>query len=465
MPLLVPSNRCLLIRSWKVHLVTLLVLGIPSAARLPAQAVCLPAPRLLTTVPMGGQVGTEVEVTITGENLEDVTELHFSDPRITARPVADSSGARFIVAIAPQTPRGLYEARVMCRLGLSTSRVFHVSDLPETIRRQPNTSVESAMDLALNTVCNASVTPRAIDYYRFDARQGQRIVVDCAARGIESKLTPVVILADARGNDLVVERRGGLLSFAVPADGKYLVKIHDLTFQGGETHFYRLVVHDIGAEAPLPSRIPSTQTVSAFSWPPVGLAPEAARTEPTPDPGAGDVQTVTLPCDVAGSFFPAADVDTFEFTAKKGEVWWIEVASQRLGRPTDPFAVVQQVRGDGEAATVTDVAEFSDIASPIKPSSNFYSYDGPPYDGGSPDILGRLEIKEDGKYRLQLRDLFGATRNDPQNVYRLVIRQAAPDFALAAWALHMELRNGDRNDLSKPLSLRGGATMPLEVVA
>ena len=28
----------------------------------------------------------------------------------------------------------------------------------------------------------------------------------------------------------------------------------------------------------------------------------------------------------------------------------------------------------------------------------------------------------------------------------------------------MNLRNGDRNALSKPLSLRGGATMPIEVV-
>src|SRR4029077_3518983 len=54
---------------------------------------------------------------------------------------------------------------------------------------------------------------------------------------------------------------------------------------------------------------------------------------------------------------------------------------------------------------------------------------------------------------------------EPGHVYRLVIRRAAPDFALVSWALHMELRNGDRNALSKPIALRGGATMALEVVA
>jgi hypothetical protein len=47
----------------------------------------------------------------------------------------------------------------------------------------------------------------------------------------------------------------------------------------------------------------------------------------------------------------------------------------------------------------------------------------------------------------------------------LIVRKAAPDFAVAAWGLHMELRNGDRNALSKPLALRGGITVALEVVA
>jgi hypothetical protein len=46
----------------------------------------------------------------------------------------------------------------------------------------------------------------------------------------------------------------------------------------------------------------------------------------------------------------------------------------------------------------------------------------------------------------------------------LIIRKAAPDFALVAWGMHMGLRNGDRNALSKPIALRGGATMALEVV-
>lgn len=195
-----------------------------------------------------------------------------------------------------------------------------------------------------------------------------------------------------------------------------------------------------------------------MSWPPVGLAATAAATET--EPNNKEAQTITLPCDIAGSFYPAADVDTFEFTAKKGQTWWVEVASERLGLNTDPFVLVQQVK-DGQ---FTDVAELHDIVPPMKVTSNGYSYDGPPYDAGSPDVMGKFEAKEDGTYRLQVRDLFGGTRNDANNIYRLIVRQAAPDFSLAAWAVHMTLRNGDRASLSKPMALRQGDARAFEVV-
>ena len=95
-----------------------------------AQTVCLPLPRLLTTMPMGGTVGTQVEVTITGENLENANELIFTHPGITATPKLDASGQpeanKFLVTIAADCPVGIHEARLMTRLGISSSRVFCV---------------------------------------------------------------------------------------------------------------------------------------------------------------------------------------------------------------------------------------------------------------------------------------------------------------------------------------------------
>ena len=452
-----------------------------------AQSVALPLPRLLTLTPAGfqrsvaGSEPTTIEVKVSGENLDGWEEggqyvppqLLFSHPGITATALLSAEGKpekdRYLVRVASEVPSGLHDARMMTALGISSGRVCTASDHPETLRTDPAADVSQAFPLAPGIVCNAKATAQVADHYRLELQTGQRVVIDCAARGIESKLRPVLILADATGADLVAERRGGLLDFTAPAPSTYFVKIHDLSFQGGPEFFYRLLVHDLPVGAPLPARQAAVEPVLSFSWPPVGF-PATAPAQESEDPDPAAVQQVTLAADaavaldVAGRFFPAADVDTYQFTAEAGQIWWIEVASERLGAPTNPAVVVQRSL-PGAGLVWEDTAEFSDIAAPIKPSTNHYAYDGPPYESGSADCLGKLEIKETGSYRLQIRDLFGGTRDDPQAIYRLVIRKAAPDFALVCWPLHMELRNGDRAALSKPLALRGGGTVSLEVAA
>ena len=251
-----------------------------------AQAVCLPAPRLLTTMPMGGQLGTSVEITITGANFENADQLSFSHPGITATPKLDDAGKpianRFMVNIAKDCLAGIHEARVMTRLGVSSSRAFNVGTLTEVTQTAANTTLETAAPLPINSTCNAVMTKQAVSYYSFEAAKDQRIVVDCAATGIDSKLKPVVIIADAQGADLVVERRGGALDFTVPETGQYVIKLHDLTFNGGAYYFYRLAVKEAAKGEAVP-RLPSTETVSSFSWPPTGLPATAAASELEPN--------------------------------------------------------------------------------------------------------------------------------------------------------------------------------------
>lgn len=427
-----------------------------------AQSVCLPLPRLLSISPMGGQVGTSFDATISAEHMEDPGPLIFEHPGIQATAKVDAQGKpipnQYAISIAADVPQGLYEARLLGRLGISSARIFSVGKLAEISQKPGNTTLVNAMPLSVPAVCNAVVTARAVDFYSFEAAQGKRYIIQCSARGIDSKLDPVVIVGDANGTDLVAQRTGDTLDFVAKVSGKHTIKIHELTFKGGPGYFYRLSIEELPLDAPIPV-YPSTRSVSAFSWPPVGLTPQS----PTSEQEDAMEQTITLPTDIAGRFYPAADVDTYVFDAKQGETWWIEVASERLGRPTDPSLVVQMQKPDQSGWS--DVAELNDIASPMKPSSNGYAYDGPPFDGGSTDILGKLEIKETGRYRILLSDLFGGTRKDPRNIYRLIVRQAQPDFSVVSWGLHMELRNGDRNALSKPLALRAGSTVALEVVA
>jgi hypothetical protein len=447
------------------------LMGLCLATSAIAQQVCLPAPRLLTVTPMGGQIGTTVDVTVTHQNCEGPRELLFSSPKITAKPFLGEDGKevpnRFLVTIPPDAPVGVHDARLRSRLGVSAGRAFSVGALPEVIRAKANQSPETAWVLQANSVCNAATSKRGVDFYSFQGVKDRRVVVDCNAARIDSKLAPVVILADAKGDDLLVNRISGMLDFTPPSDGTYLIKIHDLTFQGGTEYFYRLAFRDGPGSGPVP-RQETTARVSSFSWPPEGLPTVAPGSELEPNNQPSQAQKITLPCDFSGSFASADDLDIFEFQAKKGEVWWVEVASERLGLNTDPAVLVQRVvkAGEKEGETVTDVAELDDITAPMKmgtyvPAS---SYTGPAYQAGSPDVLGKFEVKEDGLYRLQLRDLNRDARSQSENSYRLIVRKAQPDFTLVAWAAHQRLRQNDFGTIPKPIALRAGATMAFEVV-
>ncbi len=149
----------------------------------------------------------------------------------------------------------------------------------------------------------------------------------------------------------------------------------------------------------------------------VPVIPEAADNDNSASP-----QQIELPCEVAGQFYPARDDDWFEFTAKKGENWWIEVISQRLGLPTDPFLLVQRVQAkDDGTLQVSDVAAVDD--APKRPG-------GAGYDEAPADPIYRLAVNEDGRYRVLVRDMLGQSRARPQHLYRLAIRPADPDFHL-----------------------------------
>ena len=438
---------------------SILVGGTPAMG----QAVCLPLPRLLTMMPMGGQLGTTFDVSVTGEHIDAATALRFSDSGISAVPKNREDGTHepnvFTVTVADTVRPGVYEAAAIAPTGVSASRFFCVGDLPEIMEN----SQPGIVQITPDTVANGVVASQAIDRYQVELEAGQRLFVECAAAGIDSRMQPVVAISDADGRDLAVDRRGGVLDFSPSTAGTYSIRVHDLCYRGGPAFFYRLVVRNAGV-ASEPPRHSAMRGVSAFSWPPNGVGPQAAHSEQ--EVAGGGVERIELPCDVGGRFYPAGDVDCFEFEATAGDTWWIEVGSERLGAPTKPAAMIVRLPEGQKTASsdqFIDVMQLKEIQAPIKPSSNFYSYDGPPYNAGSPDLLGKFVVEQTGTYRISLRDRFGGTRDEPRSDWRMIIRRAAPDFAVVGWALHMELRNGDRNDLSKPFALRRGATVAIEV--
>ena len=177
---------------------------------------------------------------------------------------------------------------------------------------------------------------------------------------------------------------------------------------------------------------------------------------PRPEPDANDAPeaagTLAPPVDVAGQFFPQRDCDWFTFDAKKGEVWWVDVLSHRLGAAADPFLLVQRVtkteKGEARPADVQEVYDADANAG------------GADFNTSTRDPAYRLEAQEDATYRLQVRDLFNTTRDDARLTYLLSVRKEDPDFRLVAAPVRTRAADLPANALLR----RGGAT-PLRVVA
>ena len=177
-----PFNPSL--KAWRCHALICLVASCSTTMILPsvsiAQSVCLPLPRLLTTMPMGGTVGTQVEIAITGESIEGAGELLFTHPGLDAVRKLDANGQpeanKYVVKIAADTPAGIHEARLMTLLGISSSRVFSVGTLSEVIQATPNLTLATAMELKVNSICNGVMSVKSIDHYTFDAQKGHRYV-------------------------------------------------------------------------------------------------------------------------------------------------------------------------------------------------------------------------------------------------------------------------------------------------
>jgi hypothetical protein len=474
-----------------------------------AWAVELPVIRLDTIFPPGGKTGSEVQVTITGADLDEAKELHFSNPSITAEP---KDKQHFVVKIAPGVPAGTYDVRVAGLLGISNPRAFVVGDLPQAIKAAASSTPESALELPIDSAIAGAATTGAADYFKFTAQKGQRLLLECQAPEIDSRFSPVLTVLDSSGHELETSRRGGLLDFTAPADGSYLIKLHDLAFAGSTEYFYRLALTtgpridfvfppcghagakekftlygrnlpggmpadvsgydgkpleklDIEIDVPMAGdphidglRNPAAAAVDGFSYrlPSshasnavfIGFTQESVVAEHEPNNKPDEAQKITPPCEVAGQFFPAGDADCYTFDAKKGDVWWIEVISQRLDLPTNPFVLIQRESADAQEAYGADT-----------------NIGGLRFNTASNDPALRFEAKEDGAYRIRVCDLFGTSRNDPRNVYRLVIRKESPDFRLMTVAEPPPEKKDDRKVEPFPALLRADGTIAMKVLA
>jgi hypothetical protein len=222
-----------------MRLAPLLVILAPAVA-----AADLPSPRLERVFPLGAAAGSAVEVEVSGNDLDEPKILLFDHPGIKAEPLKDR---KFKVTVAADVPEGTYDARVVGKHGVSSPRLFAVSHgLTEVEEKEPNDEPATAQGVAVNSAVSGTTDGNKDDVFKFPAKKGQRIVLDCQAGKLDSMLDATMTLTAADGKLLAFggdyNGRDPLIDFVAPADGDYFASVHDLSYRGGFP--YRLVITD-----------------------------------------------------------------------------------------------------------------------------------------------------------------------------------------------------------------------------
>lgn len=480
----------------------------------------LPTPTLTWVFPPGAQAGTTNVIQVAGTDLDDASGLLFSDHRIVGEPVAGKPG-EFSVRIPEGVPGRLHELRVVGRFGASNPRPFVVGTTAEIAPPATNSAPGPAVTLPFDTVISQRLPANSALWFRFDARAGERLFVRVSARDLDSRLVPEIRVLDARDAEVAVVRRRELLDFTVPTSGAYHLRINDQTYRGGDEFHFRLLLtrqpqvdfalplitksgptnllHLFGRSLPggsplriagpdgnplerlalplgtevsptIPGSLSTLRRPAAASLPgdpaeisgPNGSAwlpslPVLPASSPPVQVTPGEFPLVPLPATAAGLFAPPAPTG-IRFEAKKGEVFWIETASERLGFPTDPIAVIQRERstkGERGETLYADVLELGDTDTNLGDRE---------FNTASRDATARFEAPETGTYRVVIRDLFNTAPGRPAYPWWLNVRPETPDFRLAALALPPPKANNDdrRLHVSVPV-LRRGQTMPVRV--
>ena len=205
----------------------------------------LPLIRFDRLFPIGASAGTTVQVEQAGGDTDGVTELLFDHPGIKAEHVRENRV--FKVTIAIDVPAGTYDCRLVGRFGVSNPRLFQVTHgLQDVEEKEPNDEASQAQHVPINSAINGMSDQNGEDWFRFEAKRGQRVTVECHATRLDSTMDGMLTLTNSAGKPLASNSdyfgADPFLDFVAPEDGEFFVKFHDLTFNGGAP--YRLVISD-----------------------------------------------------------------------------------------------------------------------------------------------------------------------------------------------------------------------------
>ena len=394
------------------------------------------APRAASLAPNTVQRGHSTEVVLTGAGFTggDVTISLPDAQGVTAeRLTAETGTLRLKVTAGPDAAIGKRELRIIGPTGVSNPLTLFVSDYPPVTEAEPNDERSAPQDVRLPAVLVGAIAqPGDADYYRFEARKGQELVIDVVAAREGYRTDAVLSLYNAAGREVAGNNDyfgfDPFIAYTVPADGVYTLAIRDLKYRGGPEFGYRITagaipyvesifplsaqkgqpveIERIGRNVD-PARVTLSDAASAQSARfvnPDGSAKtievlnETTLQEIEPNDAPEQGNSIPIPASVNGRIDRPGDADTYRFTLEQPMKVAIEVFASRYGSPVDPLLTLRNAQGQ--------VLVRNDDAAPAQHDAKIVT-----------DL-------QPGHYSIHVQDLLYG--GGPAHVYRLSIAPDAP---------------------------------------
>ena len=412
------------------------------------------------------------------------------------------------VTVEPDAKPGRREIRVITKRGVSNAMPFYVGQVPEVARKPMKTGQKQVLGkehlaqrnrpkdeeevfIELPCTMNGQTGAGEVNRYRFEASEGQRLVITAKARhlvpyvadGVPGWFQAVLKLYDANGKEVAYNDDfrfdpDPVLYYEVPADGEYVLTINEALFRGRESFTYRITIGElpfVTSIFPLGGRVGEQPKIEMNGWnlekcsispPPkdtpagthliaakngmygsnyvqfaLDTLPECMDNDANDEPAKA--QKVTLPIIVNGRADRPGDWDIFEVEGKAGETIVAEVHARRLGSPYDSF--VKVTSADGKIIALND--DHYDAASGLN-TDHADSY-----------LMAKLPA--DGKYFVHIGD----TRRHAGKAYayRLRISKPQPDFELRVIPSRIVIRSKAAASVKVFAIRRDGYTGPIKL--
>src|SRR5262249_36531374 len=152
------------------------------------------------------------------------------------------------LAVDARTAVGVYPIRVVTDSGISNPVLFAVGQVPQVAERESNNTVATAQPVPNPVVVEGECAGNDEDFFRFEGRKGDRVVVDALCERIGSGVAPMIRLTTAGGRFVAsADDTPGLVTDAyltavLPEDGAYVLEFCDSRFAGAGRTAYRLLI-------------------------------------------------------------------------------------------------------------------------------------------------------------------------------------------------------------------------------